>query len=307
MLSAAWPLVFSESAFKKRERDMKKIILSLTVILILEICILFSANVIKLEAAETVFVLLECNKSNYLRWVKGTVPEGVDLSNDQTARAILADAERFAWEKCPAAKKYNVIVELYQNNKRVVRARSSWGDVLRDDIVPPVWREYWNEAYQKRLDEEKAKQRAQAIKEMEDKRRLEAEKIRVAEEKKRAEVRNRHDDFAKKYGVKEWPKAGTLSANPFVYEGKTVAIAIEFGEMLSPTEGILAEGNNFLVVSNIPKGLFTSAPQHVVLAGSVLGKKEIKLPVLGVVSVPHLKFVGVYFCKNRQCSDMIFR
>jgi hypothetical protein len=84
-----------------------------------------------------------------------------------------------------------------------------------------------------------------------------------------------------------------------------VAIVIEFAEMLSPTSGLFHKGDQpFVVVSNIPKGLFTSE-KKVVLAGRVLGKTEVQLPFFGKVSVPHLKFAGAHFCQDWKCSDII--
>ena len=39
------------------------------------------------------------------------------------------------------------------------------------------------------------------------------------------------------------------------------------------------------------------------LAGRVLGKQEIKLPILGPTLVPHLSFVGSAFCQKQNCLD----
>jgi hypothetical protein len=61
--------------------------------------------------------------------------------------------------------------------------------------------------------------------------------------------------------------------------------------------------SHFIVVSDIPKGMFTKSTQ-VVLAGSVLGKTELKMG-FGSLSVPHLKFVGAYLCKDWGCADII--
>ena len=68
--------------------------------------------------------------------------------------------------------------------------------------------------------------------------------------------------------------------------------------MESATSGIFIGGGDFaptIVVSNIPKGLFTASETRVILAGKVLGNIELKLPLLGIMQVPHLKFVDVYF------------
>jgi len=47
------------------------------------------------------------------------------------------------------------------------------------------------------------------------------------------------------------------------------------------------------VVSGIPKGLFRVSRARVLLAGKVLGNIEIKVPMFGLMQVPHLKFVDV--------------
>ena len=143
---------------------------------------------------------------------------------------------------------------------------------------------------------------------------LEAEKERIKiaqakerEEKEQQEVRKRLKEFVDKNGVKEWVSLEKLSTNPFVYEGKTIGVVIRFYKMLSATQGVFG-GRDFglpaIVVSDIPKGLFTFEAS-VVLAGRVMGNIETQLPLLGKMMVPHLKFVGVHFCKNWSCSDIL--
>ena len=129
-------------------------------------------------------------------------------------------------------------------------------------------------------------------------------KLTSVQDRERAEARKRFDDFVKKYSVKDWPSMKKFSANPFIYAGKTVAIVSSFETMISATEGIFESKDEPFIVSNMPKGLFT-AEAHVVIAGRVLGKKEAKLPVVGTVLVPHLKFIGVHFCGDWRCSDIV--
>ena len=92
-----------------------------------------------------------------------------------------------------------------------------------------------------------------------------------------------------------------LYANPFVYEDKTVCTMAFFEKMESATSGVFMSGGDnpipMVVVSNIPKGLFRANGTSVILAGKVLGNIKFKIPLLGPMQVPHLKFVDVYFCK----------
>ena len=167
-----------------------------------------------------------------------------------------------------------------------------------------TWFEYSNRPLRERLAREKAMQRAEKQRVREERKRQEMLAKKAAEERKKAEARKRFDEFVKKYGVKDWPSMKKFSANPFIYEGKTVAIVSSFETMISATEGIFEKNGEPFLVSKIPKGLFSSKTK-VFIAGRVLGKKEIKLPILGTVLVPHLKFVGVHFCKDWRCSDII--
>jgi hypothetical protein len=95
----------------------------------------------------------------------------------------------------------------------------------------------------------------------------------------------------RKNGVQETIDTGALGVNPFVYQGKTVAIRTQFERMLSPDTGKFGD----VIVSGLPRDLFRSR-SFVVLAGRVLGTQESK---------PHLKFVGVHFCKDYGCSDLL--
>lgn len=149
-----------------------------------------------------------------------------------------------------------------------------------------------------------ARKEAQKKLEAEQKRIAEEEK-RLAEEKRRKEIRERYDEFVKKNGIKEWPSPKALSANPFIYEGRTVAIVSEFLEMMTSTQGVFEASEEHFVVSNIPKGLFTSKGTRVLIAGRVIGKTEVKMGL--VMTVPHLKFIGVHHCKDWSCSDIIVK
>jgi len=125
---------------------------------------------------------------------------------------------------------------------------------------------------------------------------------RKARKKKRRQmVLKNYNKFVKKHNVDAWPKLKKLSANPFVYKGKTVAVVVTFSKMLSETRGIFGEE---IVVSNIPTGLFMEKIR-VVIAGRILGQMAVKTPFGGEILLPHFKYIGAHFCKDRSCSVII--
>lgn len=273
--------------------------------------------------------MIECRDGLFAKViVKGVVEKEIDLSEYEVAPNILEKAAHFAKEKCPIGTNgfEDIYIYLCRENEELnscaVKAKLDAYSYSRDD--KPKISNHSNREHEKRRKEEYAKyneikaekERVQQEKEkqIEAQKKIEAAKkkseieMRKAAEamKRQLEISKRYDEFVKKYGVKDWPSSDTLSANPFVYEGKTVAIKVEFREMLTATQGLFSSGDNLFVVSNIPKGFFTSKAT-VILASRGAGKTETKLPLLGTVSVPHLKYVGVHFCKDWQCSDIVPR
>ncbi|MBI3775203.1 MAG: hypothetical protein HY273_06565 [Gammaproteobacteria bacterium] len=113
----------------------------------------------------------------------------------------------------------------------------------------------------------------------------------------------RYGAFVTKNGVTDLVKPNTLKTNPFVYEGKTIAVELDFSEMLTADRGLF----DGVVVSGLPGNLFTVKGTTVVLAGKVLGKTPVKTPFGGEVSAPHLKFIGVHVCEANRCSDILSR
>jgi hypothetical protein len=182
-----------------------------------------------------------------------------------------------------------------------------------------------SEAIERARREEVARQRAaeEAARRAELKRRKaelerkKAEENRIREEQKKREIEKKKEDakkrlneFVSKNGVKAYPSIDELYANPFVYEGKTIAIVAFFEAMESATSGIFMVSTGQwsnpkpFFVSGIPKGIFRVSGKVIFLAGKVLGKTETPLPLFGL-QVPHLKFVDVHFCKDNKCSDII--
>src|SRR3990172_4946493 len=67
---------------------------------------------------------------------------------------------------------------------------------------------------------------------------LESNTVNVIDGAATNPVIKRRDEFIKKNGVAEWPDISELSANPFVYEGQTIAIQTNFETMQASTHGI---------------------------------------------------------------------
>lgn len=260
----------------------------------------------KVEPSSVVFNMRRCTKYENYRVVIGVVEKEIDLSYNLVAKHLLEKAANFAEEKCPRKRFRNIHVFLSRDSKDpiqnfAVKARNYDENKL-------TWFEYDNNENEKLHAEYRAKREEKKRLEWEAKKQLEAEKKRLEMEARKArevkekeEARKRLNEFILKNGVEKWLTTEALAVNPFIYEDKTVAIVAEFEEMLSATEGVFAV-NELFVVSGIPKGLFTKKAR-VVLAGSVVGKTELKWKFMQML-VPHLKFVGVHFCKDLRCSDM---
>lgn len=282
----------------------------------------------KVDASSISFLLGQCDNITSYREITVFVEGKIDLSLNSIANSILEKAAQFAIEKCPKRKKFdNIAVEIYQggnfkdfeylykkyntpspsnsnqikyfdelNEKNVVNARNYDDNKL-------TWREYDNKALQKRIFEQKTKYdtKVKALQEEKTRRKMAAHK--AEEKRKKQEIRKRYNRFVRKNNVKEWPSIDALSANPFVYEGKTVGIILTFSKMLTATKGIFEEE---IVVSKIPKRTFTKRTR-VILAGRVLGNTAVKTALGGEVLLPYLKFVGVHFCKDWTCSDLIVK
>lgn len=247
------------------------------------------------KSQDVTFKLDDCSKYSY-RGVIGYIRKEIDLSNLTVANGILKSGALFAQKKCP--KKHpeqNINVSLYQGGEKVIEARNY-------DDYELTWWEYRNNAYKKRLREEKERRWAEEKKIIEAKEALEAEMKKLEEEKKQEEIYNRSLKFVEKYGIQAWPSINELFANPFVYEGKTIAIIATFQMMQSATNGLFDRSGTPFVVSNIPKGIFTGNHNYFALAGKVLG--NIEYNILGTNRhIPHLKFVGVHFCeKGDDCT-----
>lgn len=275
------------------------------------------------------------------RVIKGVVNKDINLSYTPVADYIMGKAGHFASKNCPEKVRvqYVTILLYYEGednyavkselnitsdtnefrrcdnvarNKRISQEEVEYNAKLKEKRrleQEEKARQQAELAEKKRLEEEKKRQEMEAREKQEDERKRQEMAARKAkEDRERVEAIKRRDEFTKKNGVKECPDISELSVNPFVYEGKTIAIKTHFLTMQTATQGnfFVDVGNGaFFVVSDIPKGMFKEAVSIIVLAGRVLGKIELQLPLLGLMQVPHLKFVGVHFCQDKNCNDII--
>jgi hypothetical protein len=97
------------------------------------------------------------------------------------------------------------------------------------------------------------------------------------------------DQFRQEHGIEQWIQPSQLKANPFVFEGKVIAVPLTFMQMISATEGLFEED---VLVTDIPKGTFTER-YYVLIGGVAKGTKAIKTPFGGEATVPVIKYLGM--------------
>jgi hypothetical protein len=156
-----------------------------------------------------------------------------------------------------------------------------------------------------RREQERVRQQEQAIRQAEErKRQEEAQRIaRLAEEERKTKIRSDLRDFLRRNNATEIVETSVLEANPFVYEGKNIGIVVNFVRMESRSEGLFDTSNNAFVVSSIPAGQFTNRATVLLIAKPV-GRKQVKIPVIGDYSAVHLEYVAVKLCDQPGCRDI---
>ena len=250
--------------------------------------------------------------------VRGEVPRGINLADHSVAKAILSEGLSWAQQRCTQGRvpslmrDRGVFVILYWQGNNLGRASSS---VVSGRAGTTGISEYGNYLAEEQEAKEKQRRRDEQERQQaeERRRRAEEEAKRQAEERARGEAQqraeqarqakeaadrdaarqNRWNEFVRRYGVQEMIDPNALTVNPFVYQGKTVAIHTHFERMVSPDTGLFA--NESIIVSGLPRDLFR-ARSVVVLVGRVTGTTG---------QTPQLKFVGVHFCRDYGCSDLL--
>ena len=135
----------------------------------------------------------------------------------------------------------------------------------------------------------------------------------------RQQDRNAFRDFERTNRITTWPAVGELKGNPFRFEGMTVGVVAKFERMVSSTDvlftfqdrspptrvgrfgSFISEGE--MVVSGTPSRRFSDMT-YGLLAGRVVGLKELSEPLFGGVKVLHLRFGNFQSCRERWCYDL---
>lgn len=264
----------------------------------------------KISPSDVHFEIRHCDSEGEWPLVLVFVKDGFALWAEKIHTRILYMAREFALASCQRKNgvsnikvavyykkhqsevmlsKYRIVPELRQIH--AVYERKEWGLYENPTKAAKDFLNPQKELYQALLKERNEARNQQA-----------ENSRREAEINAKNEARARYNAFVKKNGVGQFIDSRALEANPFIYEGKTIAVQMEFSEMLTSDR---ASFNDRILVSGVPGNLFTARGTRVVLAGKVLGKTPIKTPFGGEVSVPHLRFIGVHLCTNFRCSDLV--
>jgi hypothetical protein len=233
--------------------------------------------------------------------VKVEVPRSVAIAYDWVAHAILTKAAEASKAKCPNS---GVTACIYYKDHDPEVPGTAW---LKSCEVHWYWHRthpkmsfdgYWNkpkrdvEALMDRIRREQiAEAKAQ---------KYAAEAAQLSAAKKAAEknATEGRSAFTKKYGVTKFVTASELKANPFRFEGQTVAVVQSFDSMLGPNRALMSD----LVADGVPSSLFKGG-ERILLALKVMGNTSVKTPLGGEVLAPHGKYVGSVTCRTNGCTD----
>jgi len=216
------------------------------------------------------------------------------LADDDIAKGVLEAAREYALAECP----------VWASGLLTVYTLAPGGVMAKFAPEAGAWvlKEYKNQFAEERRAQEaaEAKRREQAAQ-------YEAA-VRAEQAKKETDRRTAADELSalvRRWGATRLVACSQLDTNPFALEGQVVAVRIPFTSMLERDKALFAaEGMPAcgIVASGVPSGTFSTDAFYAILAGRVVGKTDVKLPV-GVVSLPHVKFVGVHKCRQKNCAE----
>jgi hypothetical protein len=209
----------------------------------------------------------------------------LDLSQWLVVEPLLRPALDFAVE-CGKPQNVSVLLEDL-DGKWVVRARAY-------PKASEIWFEYENKLYsaQKAALEAEARAIDSARWEAQRAKRQELEAaLKKADDARRNDARNA---FASKHGVSAFVGASELFSNPFKWQGKTVAVLAQFRQMVAPETALFCNGDDCLVATGLRNEAIDE--RFYMVAGRVLGNTPAKIPVLGEILVPHLRWAGGHKC-----------
>jgi tetratricopeptide (TPR) repeat protein len=102
--------------------------------------------------------------------------------------------------------------------------------------------------------------------------------------------------------VKELINLDQISTNPFVYDNKKILTHVIFKTMLSKDTALFGGPSEFVLISNLPTGMFTKEGVAALLVGRVQDKEYVKLPAGGEALVTHLEYFDARICQNSDCG-----
>ncbi len=235
--------------------------------------------------------------------VIGEVPKSIYLASDEVARRLVMIAAQHLSTRCKAARHGSGRVFLVHDGYQVT-VRDRYTEFIPVQINAKVWGGYLGQEWPK-VDQYQNFA-------LEGKQREAAKERQAARDAARQE---RWNEFARKHGVHELADSGKLFRNPFLYQGKTIGVFLRFDRMMTANSAIFDGGGGFgtryasnvFVVSNIPITTYKQSPVYGdVLAVRFLGMTEIRgIPFVESMKVPNLRFVGVHFCQEWDCSEML--
>lgn len=130
-------------------------------------------------------------------------------------------------------------------------------------------------------------------------------------QEKLAATRKNFIDFSRTNKVESWVTSGNLDKNPFIWEGKTVALVVRLERMLSPTLALVRGVNaNYseqrrLLLNNVTPEFFTEKDTIVVVRvgkrnNSATLDEALTTTLIGTIS---LDFITGQPCEKDLCKD----
>ena len=126
--------------------------------------------------------------------------------------------------------------------------------------------------------------------------------LQIQKEAAQAKTREKLLDLLAKNSTRQWVSIESLSKNAFLWENKTIAVAVSLHNMLTRDTDIVAStDNNFerVFLSNITPEYF--ATHDLFIIAKVAGKTEKNGSVY-----THLQYIDHYICESEKCYDLEF-
>ncbi|NOT14762.1 MAG: hypothetical protein HOP21_04120 [Methylotenera sp.] len=132
-----------------------------------------------------------------------------------------------------------------------------------------------------------------------------------AHQEKLAEIRKRFIDFSRTNEVESWVTSGNLDKNPFIWEGKTIALVVRLERMISPSLALVRGVNaNYsersrLLLNNVTPEFFTDKDTIVVVR---VGKRNNSATLdealtTSLIGTTNLDFITGQPCEKELCKD----